>query len=71
MKTALIALRSDQAYPLMTLTLSLTGLTVMGLANLSREAVPAWHGPMGVLLAMLFGLALRDLVRLRGRGRHD
>jgi hypothetical protein len=47
--------------------MSLSGLSVMGLANLGREAAPAWHGSMTLFLSLMIGLALRDLIRSRRR----
>lgn len=68
MKTVIRALQAEQSFPVMTILMSLSGLTVMALANLSREAAPSWHGPMTLFLLMMIGFALRDLIRARGRG---
>jgi hypothetical protein len=67
MKTVIRALQTDQAFPVLTILMSLSGLSVMGLANLGREAAPAWHGSMTLFLSLMIGLALRDLIRSRRR----
>ncbi len=70
MKTVIRALKTEQAFPVLTILMSLSGLSVMGLANLGRDAAPAWHGSMTLFLTLLIDLALRDLVRAH-RGRRD
>jgi hypothetical protein len=67
METVIRALQTDQAFPVLTILMSLSGLSVMGLANLGREAAPAWHGSMTLFLSLMIGLALRDLIRSRRR----
>jgi hypothetical protein len=68
MKSVIRALKTEQAFPVLTIFMSLSGLTVMALANLGREAAPAWHGSMTLFLTLMIGLALRDLIRAcRGR----
>jgi hypothetical protein len=68
MKSVIRALKTEQAFPVLTILMSLSGLTVMSLANLGREAAPASHGSMKLFLTMMVGLALRDLIRAyRGR----
>ena len=63
MKSVIRALQTDQAFPVLTILMSLSGLSVMGLANLGRDAAPAWHGSMTLFLSLMIGLALRDLIR--------
>jgi len=65
MKTVQRALWSEAGFPILTLLVSVSGLTVMWLANYAREVAPAWHGPMFVFHLMIIGLALRDLARYR------
>lgn len=67
METVIRALQTDQAFPVLTILMSLSGLSVMGLANLGREAAPAWHGSMTLFLSLMIGLTLRDLIRSRRR----
>lgn len=65
MKPVIRALQAEQSFPVMIILMSLSGLTVMWLANYAREAAPAWHGPMSVFLLLQIGFALRDLIRAR------
>lgn len=65
MKSVIRALKTEQAFPVLTILMSLSGLTVMWLANYAREAAPAWHGPMSLFLLLQIGFALRDLIRAR------
>jgi|AACY02.8.fsa_nt_gi hypothetical protein len=67
MKTVIRALQTDRAFPVLTILMSLSGLSVMGLANLGRDATPAWHGSMTLFLTLMIGLALRDLIRASRR----
>lgn len=68
MKPVIRAFQAEQSFPAMIILMSVSGLTVMWLANLSREAAPSWHGPMSLFLFLMIGFALRDLIRSRGRG---
>lgn len=63
MKPVIRALKTEQAFPVLTILMSLSGLSVMGLANLGRDAAPAWHGSMTLFLTLMIGLSLRDLIR--------
>ena len=68
MKPVVRTLSSERAFPVLTILMSFSGLAVMGLANLGRDAAPSWHESMSLFLSLLVGLALRDLIRLRRRG---